>query len=529
MSLERSRAIIELQKPNSTPNYIRFKVAAILILIIGLFFFVSYYPTPTDVYDYWHILVLIKTDRLGHINTEYYPNVGYYVLTLIVSQIAEIPYDIITSLPLQAVPLIFLLLAIISNITKNDSHYLLFSLSISIAYLTRFDGQNSLGWWCHGIGWILFLTMLFAAYIRIDNKNEGWPVSLVLILCIISINFISYTMTFLALAMLFFLEIFQKKMNSWIIILIGFINVLAFNHFLYGHFIPIVRISSELESSIRTFFGAPHNSILKEYRFNIPSDIRYLNDIWYLFISIVIFVLVLILFIELIQRQSWSNEECIFLSLFLATSLRILVYAIVGTFYILPLVPCGIFGLVILYTKRKNKLIHTTFIISIIFIFILINLHNTIRLNDICYYEGMNEYNYNEYMYGPCNWYINRIINNNNQIHNPPASDVFTAGYFAKEFAKENLTSAWDPKLFSANHAYYILEYNDSNFSRLTLDDDPIILNYNLNRVWGERWISLRSWRYSTNRIKWNPYLDEIYYSGHISIFLRSGASKLRE
>lgn len=523
-----NKSIIEIR----TTEQVRvLKVVSIILLFFLMYFLIFFYPKVTDGFDYWHMTTAIYTEMSNSI-VNINENSGYYILTVIIHEIANISYDLIPRLPIQSISFILLLIMLLRNISDDKSVHMLLIIGILIIFITKFGYQNYFGWWCHGIGFILALLTISIATLRFNSKLKNQPaISIILIITLISVNFISYKLTFFIIVFLLSLQIivwisnFQsnekitKKSHFEIIILIGIVNVLSFNKMFYNTFIPRLRMTSEVTTSgIEKLFlplGKKSFSPLDEYYLQSLPHIRYANTIWLVLILICLIFLTITISEKLRKNEKLSSGEIIVCALVFASLIILTIYTYIGVFDLNYLVFSSIIGFVILY--EKHHLNYKLLVSSSIALLLILNFYSSVELNRGNYNMGMDEWNYDQYMAPSTKWYIEKIVPEYSNHNIMIASDVYTGGYVSKEIAKNNLSHKYAPQIFSNIQMQSILIQNKSVYKQ---EGSFTIINYRLHHFSAINWEVFNSWSNNRQHIKNNQYVRNIYSSGDIEIYM---------
>jgi len=480
----------------------------------------------------------IRLEHSGFIDPNY-STAGYYILTVITSIISGISYDVIPTLPIQSISLILILIMILRNITEQKSSSSLLIMALMMVYITKFNNISLFGYSLHNLGFILFLLVISVAILRLrsEYKNEQM-ISLILIIAIISLNYISYkyilfTLCFLGslqLIELFFYQRFRtrniKKSNFMIVTIIGIVYVFMFNRVVYSHFIPRVRMASELKSSgiykllLKARIYDPLDP-LNKYYFRTQNDILYATTIWYSLICIVLILLSINLFQKFIKKENFSIGEKV-ISAILASSLVIfIIYTYLGTSLIYILIIPGIIGYLILYNSHFIN--YKKFVTFFIFLLLALNVYITIQLYTEDFYGEMRDWNYYNYINPSFKWYAKYMFNESSNSHIFIETDVFTGGYFVKELAKENIPRFSMHSLLSRNDMLFILKHN---ISASKIGDYAFVINYRLHSILVDNWELFTSWTDNRKLIITNPYIDGIYSSGDIVIYITNKVLK---
>ena len=362
-----------------------FLITFVIYLSFHSFYTFIYFPMIGNPFDYWHMAESIRITNSGFIDSNSM-NPSYYILTAIIHNITDISYDIIPTLPLQSIPFILLFILLIRNITQDDLTSPIITIVLALIYLTKFGNVDAVIWWSHGIGFILSLLFLFIAILRLKSDKNHQNFSILLILLLISINYISYKMAFFTLILLIGLQInkwflhtkiqCKEKQNEKFmsLILIGTIYFFTFNKIIYNEFIPRLRIASEITTSSldKLFIGYKNNPFdpFDIYRFRTPLELRVLNTIWLTLILIGLILLVLVLFHTFLKKKDFSIGEKLIWSLLFSSFIILIIYSFLGATEISLLIFTSIMGYSLLFKKYKRT---KNFIVIILILLLITN------------------------------------------------------------------------------------------------------------------------------------------------------------
>lgn len=513
-------------------NISTFSLVLILIILFFIYFFIFYYPVVGDNFDFWHMATSLYIEKSGKIDPNY-ANAGYYIFTVIISEIANISYDVIPLLPLQSIPLILILIGIFRNITDKNDTFNLIIIAIMIVFITKFGNKSFFMYWSHGLGFVLSISVLLIAIFRYRSEPRNQPaISLILILTIISLNYISYKAAFFTISLLIGLQIiewlyrfrlgprFEKKTKFLTIIGIGIIYIFTFNVMFYKSIIPLTRFTSETTSGIyklSLFFQNYRFDPMNNFYFRYPTDIRDALMIWLLLILFGLFLTIVNLSQIFIKKQNSYIRNKIIFGLVISSFSMFIIYTLLGLSDFTYIVVSSYICYVVLYTNKINSKKYRHLIFALIISLLVLNAYMTISLTKIDYYDGIRDTNYYQYLNAPSKWYINYMINMNSIESRITATDVFTGGYFSKEVAKENIPPQHAPRIFSKDNMLFIFNINnEASKSKY----GAFVINYKLKSFSANDWQIFNSWSNYEPLLADNHYLNNVYSSGEIDIFI---------
>ena len=502
-------------------------VLCVLFLFLSLFFSI-YFPIVGNSFDYWHMAVAIRISNSGYIDPGHI-NVGYYILTTVIHEIVGIPYEVIPTLPLQSVSFILLYGLLVRSISLDYDTPLL-TILLGTIYLFKFGTLDAVSWWTHGVGFILSLFILYISILRLSSSKNQPQISILLIILIISVSFISYKMTLFSLSLLFTLQFIEwlQFSNNWkttpnrskftTVILIGGIFFFIFNKIVYDEFIPRLRVNSEFSTSSldKLFMSYEFNQVqpLSQYYFRTPALLRTVNTLWVFLVFIGLICLCLILVYIYIKRGKYYVGEKAIISILLSSTILFIIYSLLGANEISLLIFTGILGFSLISRIVSKNVKYVIF--STMFLLLVLSLCSTTISYHESFFDGMRDINYCQYLNSPSEYYIKNMINDGNNCIYSLKSDVFTGGYFCKQIARENLSYSYEPLVFSDENMLFLFRQQ----ALQKVEPHAFIINYRLKRFYSMNWETFISWSEHRSLIENNPYLNIIYSSGDVSIFV---------
>src|SRR3972149_839356 len=496
-----------------------FRIGIIIIAIITIFFFLFVYPDIDD-FSYYHMAIAINIAKFGNIDMDQV-NTGFYVFTSILQFMTNISYESLPTIPLLSLPIIFLLISIFRFFFKNKNIFVIIAIMI---YLTQ-SLNNRYGLFPHDVGLTLLLLAIFSCLYfgrRLKNKKV---ISILLVTIIISANFISYKTTSLILVfilVLLYLEINEDrnlKLELRPIFLTGIVFIFSYNKWLYNNFVPSLIHSNEFASStgigklLLEFFYTKQDDISRFF-FHRPYEITIFHTIWMIVIFINLLLLGRFLIKKILKNIKLSIEEKIIISIGISGILVLIIYTSLGFAEIGTIVLVGLIGYGITYDINKK------FIIISLITLLLLNFGINIVANNSGYYGGQKDQNNFLYISPLFNWYNGHV---NNSRNNVAVMDIFTGGYFKKEYSK--LDTYKPIAIFSRDRVLMILD--PYNYSQLIKENPTIvsynvydIVNYNEHYFTINGWDLFKSWSNYRKDIDENPYFKKIYSSGDIDVLV---------
>lgn len=517
-------------------RYIKYCIL-LLVLTFFIFFLLVINPSISE-FDYWHMTNAIITEKSGFVNMQDLDLEGlnaFYMIIVYFAVVSNVSYDILPSLPLMALPLILLLIAIFKNMCNEDKkkyHYI--SLSLVLIYVTQ-SSFPRFGLFPHNVGFILFLVIVLLSLYLHNCKNRQ-TVSLLIIVTMISINYISYKLTFyiilFIISMSIISEYYVRRRSSMqrpfaVVALIGIIFTLSFNQFVYHNFLPKITSASEVRSSwgiekllsLSNFFRNPEDP-LSEYYLSTPLEIKYSYLFWLVIIMISIILCTIHIFKKFLKRKNFLIGEKVIFGLIISSALILIVYNALGLADLSFLVFTGIVGYVMISQLSRN---YKRFVLIGILLLLVLNVYSNVEAVRNNFYMGQKDENYFQYINPISEWYFKHVTND---IRKHTGTDVLTRGYFLKEIAIDNISYKYNPELLSREQMLLLLK-PDINLIEKNPDfiyyDFRFIINYRERPFFSiGGWDSFNSWSYYKKNIEMNRYIDSIYSSGDVDIVLYS-------
>lgn len=509
-------------------NKMTYGILLVSIVMIG--FFIFHYPAFNDfIFGNMDNSYLIQ--KSAHVAKFNVP--GFDVFNTELALISNIPYTILPSLPIPLIPtslIFFCLLWILYKFKRSLDEVFIFILAL--IYLLS-DYSTAFVWSPHVAGISLLLMLLFLIVKRIkpdeEKKKIDGPVSLLIIITLISLNFISYKLTFLALTLMIFLHLLNvyqdktnfkspypfKKTNFTQLILIGSIVALYFNEFFYRTFLPTILEPSETEFSSANIFAKLLHSFskvttdsLSPYYFKNLTQLTYANTFFLSTILIIVSFVVILCIIKLIKREKYSYQEFVFSSLIMSTACLFLIYAGLGLpdFGIITI--AAFIGFLILKDKLIFKDKTKKLFIGVLITIIIVSTFATgvIRITNNVYSEQRDNNGF-VYLNYPSKW----IISYGDII---TKSDILSESYFSlirsQEGSKKKVT------VLSNNEFLEIINENEINKSSLI--NSNVIINKKIDRFYLSGWNVMNGWKNMEQEINNNNHLNIVYTSGNVDI-----------
>lgn len=501
----------------------------IILLLFSLYFLGVYYPSVSDNFDYWHMSFSIKSANANHVDINS-TSPGFYMLTIMISEITTIPYTTIPTLPFQSLALLTMLFIILISIfNKNSTPYIII-MAIFLILITKFGNKSYFLYWPHGIGLILTTLIIMSIIIKYKHKysttNLKQSTSIILIISLISLNYISYKLCFFNIILLICLEVIEyiyskslkeniNGINLRTILTIFIVTVFTLNGLLYKSLLPRILDTEELTSSgiykLSLLFQQNSFDPLNEYYFRYPIDVRNALMIWLIILMIGLALNTIIIIKKLLKLEELNIIEKMILGLTISSSVIFVFYSFIGLSDLSYIILSSYIAYALLYKYGMNSKKSKYAIMSALLLLLLLNSYITYSSDD--YYNGIRN---DQYLQIPSNWYTDFVIKQQPQTNYVATTDVFTGSYISAINANEHSSIIKDPRTLSKQEILFLLNNNTSS----QLKSNTFIFNWKLDHVYGEYWQTYRSWSDNRQKIQNNKYLNSVYSSGDVSISL---------
>jgi len=483
-----------------------------MILTLVLFFTILLYMLSDTIDDFApkHIgiswMILNDNDDLSGFQWFFDQVPGFYIFVAELMLISGISGISISTTPILLVPYTFTFFIFVYILSKRKTY--LATLLLLFMFSSSRIGTYRIFMWAAGMGQITYYVIL--SLVLFDRSK--WQYSLLMIISLLALPFISYNLTFHTICFLImFLVIgvrkssFRNIENQRILILISLPFIIEFGlmRFVYNTYIPLMR-GINLESNviksfvifIKYLFGQSISQgiIIKEFAISIPKEIMTISIFKYATLSFFTLLSLKTIYKQDLQKGG-QNANRLFLSLLGVAFFFVVFRAAIGGLAATVLFFPSIVAITILCNHNRQgvkyrKLVYSALIVLVITNFTVISLSHQ---------SGLVQKDDYSYIRQSANW-VSRYV----------TSDVFFP---------DQLTSSW---------FYFQFCYLDRNLTRGYLGGDDIlaiytgddishgkiiIINYrtNYNAIGG--WTALKSFRYFRYKIETNPSVQGKIYS----------------
>ena len=508
---------------------------AILLTILTFFtfFFGVIYPSISS-FDYWNMAMAVQVQKTGRVSLD--GNVpGFYISTVVMSQVSSLSYRSIPTLPIQSIPLILFLAVILRRLSRGSLVY----LPIVLAYVTFPVAPSQFTWGSHNVAFILFLAIVFAGFkrLRIEDRRTIIANSVAIIVMIASLNFLSYKLTFLSIMLLIMLELvrlmgatrkrtapFMSGSSFGFLAAFGIVFTFLMNSYFYRTFIPSLRLASEGQFSYSTGLqkilarlSPTKADPLASYYLTSPSPIFVEHLLHYLLVFAALFVIVYPTVGRLLKnRDDLTNEQRLIFALFLTGLSYFVLYQLLGHPGLDYLTLTGIACLALRHrrTSKRTK----QFSVIVIGAIIALNCYEVSYLTGNPSTIGPRDAMEFSYIYPSAMWYIE---NSNLDSTVTYETDVFTFGYFMIAGAEHNFSVFWNLDLLTREQLKSLLEPNRNDVQDSGDNNSEFIINYRLDYIELAGWEAYVPFSEFRDKMNSTPMLTRVYSSGYIEVFSR--------
>ncbi len=485
----------------------------LLLVLMSIFFLLVTYPGLDD-FTYWRVTSETLTA---------------------LSEVTNMPLDVLVLLPIQLYPLLVLMAAALRRANGAKLGY----LALVGAYLAGSTNFSQFTLWVHWFGFLLFLQILLLVLVRSNGTGRNLPAfSIALIVSIVSLNFISYKLTFFALA---FLASLQSV--DWIhryllggsrsrslgvhgrVALIGIVFVLAFNQFVYNQLFASVRVALENPwlgiDWILGVFGSTSTDPLSAFYSHSPTGMIYATLAW----LVVLFVALMLCGIMLARRVHSGLELSVGEKAVLASGVAAVLIFVIYTFLGYADLSLAIFVSIIAFATLFARNIRRIRQVAVCGIAVLLLLDLALAAQAVNYqfYNGQRDSSGFKYLAPPSEWYIR--FGSSGKSGNPAqlaglTSDILTCGYIMKTEAEQGVNNPADCHLFGPNELRYLLGLSDPSLGLGDFRGAMFAINYKEPRFAVQGWQFYNSWAAYRQVLDATPYMNRVYSSGDVDLML---------
>jgi len=478
-----------------------------------------------DAFAPQHVMRVVRSLETGNIPIEQYNTPLFYILGNMAVNIFNIDPPKLMFFPLQAIPFMMVLYAFLRMISGRP---LIAAGIVSVHFLSGLTGTSTLYFWPHGMGHILFLTLLISVINlttkKYINSNMGFGLMIVPIAIAFTIPWFSYNLWIIMVLTLGALTVTAAFVRDSVfnlsqipqIAFIAIISVLGYvslSKFVFRVATPFLLREEEFSPISKFlagwFSGSDLPSELNNIYFSRPSLMTQLAVFRYIIFLIVIITVVFGIYHRIFRSKcQLSAFEWIIHSLMVGfggfMGLRMLVGAVpIGWLYW-----AGIFAIALLARqiyaadmRKINDYRHKLAVIAVTCLLIQTPLFYTAAI-------------------------FNDATPKTNGFDNMETASGFLDEYGTGDIVRTSIFSTYLLQLYWENMGS---EYDNSQI----LSTDEVIrllsggefssgytlLNYDLHAVNLLNWVTLESWGKSSHKLTSNANISKIYSNKEIIVY----------
>ena len=461
---------------------------------------------------------------------------GFYVLGAIITLISGLAPEELIFFPIQLIPYAVLFFTVLYKVSDSS---IVASLLTLIQLCSGTAGTAEIFFWPHGIGNLLFFSILLLIFILLRQDRLSRPLIFLAVIASSSLVYISYNLTAKTLLLLavimIMLAVFyliSLKYNNtsrrnylsssktfFALLLILCVVELGLSKFVYGVFIPILQAAEDFEmSSLDKFFVAYINpelsaNPLSPIMVSYPATISVISGIKYFFLVATILIFCIVVANTILKEKSLDRKSLFVIAVLLMQGLFVIPRLMIGGNFVTSLWLPGILCVTLFLGMSKKFRVWAVVVLSVI----LICTPLYYCTMDSSGYIDRDEYQFTSYKV-PVHWFIKA---NDGDI---AVSDELTSDFFRLYSLKYSIThGASSPDYDAIAQKYKIMPTEDARvlvqLSEGTLDTKYYILNQRSTRMSLQSWIIIKSWGYSKESINCNDQIHKIYEVPLLSIY----------
>ncbi len=516
---------VESERPVSVRTL---HVSVLLILGFALYFFLFLFPLAGS-FQYWHVAAMSQVQTEGHFRAGD-ENGGFYAVSAMIASVTGISPEIVSVLPLQAIPFILFFVILIRNASVAWKTPMALLLSIlGLAYVMKFGSKSNFIWGTHDLGFILFLQVALLLLMNHRNKNVSDTVSRVspaaiIMVSIAALNFVSYKVTLLVIVFLITMTLIESlgyRLRSSIIslktlknlALFSLVYVLSYNAFFYNIALPSIRFARDTfgQTGIDkfTYTLGP----LSQYAFIPPGGLRYGDLLWAALSMIGLAVFVSFLVFRLLRKASVPVGTRLMLGVGISGGPMLVFYTYLGILEPNYLIFAGFAALVPLFALGSKRI--RRFVVVCAILFVALNISQNLVGLPSHYYDGLHDSEFSSNGKVSSRWYTDNV----DLPNSTGTSDIFTIGLIAY-VAEQDSMGHPNMQAYSEEDILYLLNPVDHSNRSVASGPNYFMMNNKLDHFSMRGWISIRSWSNYREDLANNQNIQRIYSSGDVDIYL---------
>ncbi len=464
---------------------------------------------------------------------------GFYVLGAIITLVSGLAPEELIYFPIQLIPYAVLFFTVLYKVSGSS---IVASLLTLIQLCSGTTGTAKIFFWPHGIGHLLFFSMLLLILILLVQNRLSKPLIFLAVITGSSLVYISYNLTAMTLLLLavimtvlaafYLMSLKYNTANSrrhlsslktfFILLLILGIVELGLSKFVYGVFIPTLQAAQDLEmSGLDKFLIAYINpelstTPLSPIMVSYPATISVISGIKYLFIVATVLIFCIVITNTIVKEKSLDRTSLLVLTVLLMQGLYVVPRLMIGGSFATALWLPGVLCVALFSGMSKRFRVWAVVVLSVI----LICTPLYYCTMDSGGYIDRDEYQFTSYK-APVHWFFKT---NNGDL---AVSDELTNDFFILHSLKYSIAygaSGSDYNAIAQKHK--IMPTEDAQvlvqLSEGTLDTKYYILNQKLTGMSLQNWVIIKSWRHSNEEINNNDQINKIYDVPLLSVYYPS-------
>lgn len=464
---------------------------------------------------------------------------GFYVLGAIITLVSGFASEKLIFFPIQLIPFVVLFFTVLYKLSGNS---MVAGLITLVELCSGTTGTGRIFFWPHGIGDLLFFSMLLLIFIllRQNHLSKSFIVSAVIVGS--SVVYISYGFTARILLLLTVIMILlaishlvslknnypnskhslsSSKMFFTILLILGIVE-LGLSKFFYGVFIPTLQAAQDFEMGsldkfLITYINPEFSTdALSPIMVSYPAIIPVISGIKYLLLIITILIFCITVTNTISKEKSLDRASLLILAVLLMYGFysipRLMIGNIVVTFLWLPGILC-----IARLSGMSKKLKVWAF--AVLFVILACTLFYYCAMDNGSYIDR-DDYQCSSYK-APVHWFLET---NSGDL---AVSDELTNNFFILYSLQYSIAhSATSPNYDAIAQKHKIMPRDDApvlvQLSEGTLGTKYYILNQKSNRMSLQNWIIVRSWRYFDEGINSNNQINKVYEVPLLSVYYPS-------
>jgi len=491
----------------------------LLLSSFFIYFVAAVYPS-VDEFTFGYLRPVLTVQTTGIVGFQAnYP--GYNVYMMAIHTIGNIPYDVIPTVPVVVIPIILLIIASFRKICAQELIYIPIVAAYLVGELSPATSTSP-----HHVGFaLLFLIILTSILYSQAPAGNRKKLMAIMFIAVVSINFVSFTETAIALIFLAIFLLLQRadilrgikidKRALLALVLFAAFFTLLFNQYLYSAVLPALHATDPA-----SFLGfdkllrrvSPQSAdVLSSFYLVSPPVLTFTHLLTYLLLTTCFALCCYVVFKKYAKRTALSLGEVSFLSLSGAGLFALFFYVILGLANIAYLTIAIFVGYGVIY-QMPSKAIKRFVVVSIVVLFLLNGVATAERINNNFYSQNRGSV---DYLNAPSGWFLH--YDGGQRF----ATDLLTENYYKFYKTSRGLLLP-DALSLSSSDVKTILNLNTVKNSSTATSSQLYMMNYREGsiKIYGP-WDVFAPWSDSRQTISNNSNLSKIYSSGDVEIMAK--------